>query len=701
MPTASSRPRGLGPGCWLGCVFVALAGVGVLGLLGLGRLLAAPPRWPFGAATATATLPPPPWPHPQIVRSPTVTHTPPTAVDATAVPSPPAPPSALRDPAAWSTYQALLTAQPLVHDRVAVYTRLTGRAVTWATPTPHPALPVGTRQTFYVTDTDGVQAFPVEAELAAVSDHAYLWVDARLSYAPTTAQRLVREFETHIYPTTRGFFGSEPSPGIDGDPHLYILFAQGVGSVAGYFSSADALPPEVHRFSNAHEMFILSASMLDDNEGTYAVLAHEFQHMIHQQQDPDETSWLNEGFSELAVLLNGYDHGFFDGVYLSAPDIPLLHWPDPAQASSLPFYGGGFLFTLYFLERFGAQATQALVHEPANSVAGVQAVLQRIGARHPVTGAPLRAEDVFLDWAIANYLADPDLADGRFGYTRRRIRPAEPTVRTPRCPAEAQSGEVFPFGVDYLQVTCSGHWRLEVALDPWAPLWPVAPPTGTFVMWSGYGDESDMRLTRTFDLTGVAAGQPVTLTYRTWYDIETDYDYGYVLASTDGEHWTMLRPPHATDRNPVGNNYGWGYTGTSEGWLTEEVDLSAYAGRQVHIRFEYLTDAAVNHWGWLLDDIAIPAIGYHEDFERGPGGWQAEGWALAAHRIPRTYRAALVLQGQGQTEVRYLDLGPAPTRLEVELPLDGQPWQTATLVLMDTTRFARYPARYAWAVDAP
>ncbi len=608
-------------------------------------------------------------------------------------------PAAQNDPIAWATWRALRASQPLIHDRVAVFQRITGQPVTWATPTPHAPLPVGQVQTFYVTDTDGVRAFPIQAELAYATEHAYLWVDTRVPYRRATVERVAREFETHIYPITRAFFGPEASPGIDGDPHLYILFAQGVGGVAGYFSSADALPPQVHEFSNAHEMFILSATMLNDHDATYAVLAHEFQHMIHQNRDPDEAAWLNEGFSELAVLLNGYEHGFFDALYLNDPDFPLLHWPDPSQGSSLPYYGGGFLFTLYFLERFGEQATQALVAEPANSVDGVQAVLDRLAARHPVTGERLTAEALFLDWAIANLLNDPTLEDGRFGYTRRAVRPAEPTARVHDCPAQNLTGEVAPFGVDYIHITCRGTWQVVVHLDPWAPLWPTEPHSGEFAVWSTYGDESDMQLTRAFDFTAVPRGQPLTLTYWTWFDIEDNYDYGYVLISTDGQKWTLLQPPGGTDANPVGNNYGWGYTGQSAGWRHEQVDLSAYAGQRVYIRFEYLTDAAVTHWGWLIDDIAIPEIGYVEDFEAGLGDWEAVGWARAANRIPRTYQVALVLQGPARTEVRYLPVGD-DLRVRASLTL-GDTWKTATLVLMDTTRYTRFAGAYRLSLQAP
>ena len=72
--------------------------------------------------------------------------------------------------------------------------------------------------------------------------------------------------------------------------------------------------------------------------------------------------------------------------------------------------------------------------------------------------------------------------------------------------------------------------------------------------------------------------EPLTLTYWTWYDIERDYDYLYLLASLDGEKWDMLNTPSGTMIDPTGNNFGQAYNGMSGGsgkarWIQEQVDL--------------------------------------------------------------------------------------------------------------------------------
>ena len=102
-------------------------------------------------------------------------------------------------------------------------------------------------------------------------------------------------------------------------------------------------------------------------------MAHEFQHMIHYYTDRNEESWMNEGFAVLAELLNKYDIGGFDYLFMQDPDLALTYWPGPGQSG--PNYGASFLYLDYFLNRFGEQATQALVANPDNGMDSVDRVL--------------------------------------------------------------------------------------------------------------------------------------------------------------------------------------------------------------------------------------------------------------------------------------------------------------------------------------
>ena len=215
------------------------------------------------------------------------------------------------------------------------------------------------------------------------------------------------------------------------------------------------------------------------------------------------------------------------------------------------------------------------------------------------------------------------------------------------------------------------------------------PYSGKYYFWSNKGDEADMTLTRTFDFTNHEG--PITFTYWTWYDLEEDYDYVYLEASEDGESWEILITPSGTSEDPSGNSFGWGYNGMSGSWIQESVDLSNYAGKEIQIRFEYVTDAVANGEGMLIDDIAIPEIGYFSDFEEGVDNWEAEGWLRIDNIIPQTYRLSLITFGES-IEVTHIPLEKDVTA-EIRLHLD-QDVDKAVLVVSGTTRFTRQKAAY-------
>ncbi len=228
---------------------------------------------------------------------------------------------------------------------------------------------------------------------------------------------------------------------------------------------------------------------------------------------------------------------------------------------------------------------------------------------------------------------------------------------------------------------------------------PEHPYSGDFAFWSNKGNESDMTLTQTFDFR--EQDGPLTLNYWAWYDLEEDFDYVYLEASVDGENWEILTTPSGTGADPQGSNYGWGYTGFSGNgpvWVQETVDLSRFTGQEVTLQFEYITDANLFAEGFLLDDIAIPEIGYFSDFEQDDGGWQAAGFARIQNQLPQTYRVALISLGDA-TRVDYIELGADNS---VDIPLTfGDGVDEVVLVVTGTTRFTRTPAAYRFSIESP
>ena len=169
-------------------------------------------------------------------------------------------------------------------------------------------------QQFWINNDDTNEHFQIDARLAYANDVLYMWVEDGVNYDPADLKAAADKFADETYPTNRNFFGSEWSPGVDNDPRLHILHSEQLGSsIAGYFSGADEVSNLAQPFSNEREMFYINIdNTKPDSEFYNGVLAHEFQHMIHWYQDKNETSWVNEGMSELASELNGYDRGGAD-----------------------------------------------------------------------------------------------------------------------------------------------------------------------------------------------------------------------------------------------------------------------------------------------------------------------------------------------------------------------------------------------------
>jgi len=120
--------------------------------------------------------------------------------------------------------------------------------------------------------------------------------------------------------------------------------------------------------------------------------------------------------------------------------------------------------------------------------------------------------------------------------------------------------------------------------------------------YSDMGDGLDTTLTTTDPVT-VPARDP-TLTFRSWYDMEAGYDFGFVLVSTNGgKDWTTVQGTGAVEIT----DGVWALTGsdTTHWNRTSRFDLSPWAGQSVLVRFRYLTDPGVTQRGWEISDIAL------------------------------------------------------------------------------------------------
>jgi hypothetical protein len=546
---------------------------------------------------------------------------------------------------------------------------------------------VGDSRNFWVLDVDSNDYRQVLAYLEYVTPHLYFWVEEGIEVDPSAVAELAETFENDIYPTNRQIFGSEWTPGVDHDEHLSILYATGLGGAAGYFSSTDSLTVEVEKYSNETEMFYLSADYTrPDSVYTYGVLAHELQHMIHWNIDRNESSWVSEGLSELAVELNGYDTGGFTFYFAIDPDIQLNFWPGNDQGDSGPHYGASYLFMKYLMDRFGLESIQELV---ANKNVGLTSIDEVYGPKHPELRNGYTSEKIFQDWSIANYTAGSGLSSVDTGYQDTSFIPTFFPTETLICDSGWLTRTVKQFGSDYITVDCPGTFQVEVIGEKEVSLLPVDPYSGETYFWSNYGDSSSMTLTQTFDLRNVDGD--ITLNYWTWYDLESDYDYLYLLASIDGENWEIQAPSRCTRNDPTGSNYGCGYNGRSDGWVYESVDLSRYTGNHVTLLFEYVTDLAVNGDGFVIDDISIEAIQYFTDFESDDGGWEGEGFVRVKNSLPQNFGYAVLSASVLENQEKLISIGGLD--IDQTLKLVDQDLQPV-IVINGLTRFTRIPAEY-------
>lgn len=516
------------------------------------------------------------------------------------------------------------------------------------------ALPaaVGRVDGFWVM-SPGQRSFrEVSAGLRLISESAYWYVEQGLPADDAALRQSAALFDQRIYPLVRRYFGAELLPGIDGDPRITILLAD-LADTPAYYSSADEYPRQVLPRSNEREMLYLNLRLLQPGTPAFAAtLAHELQHLIHWHSNPEQETWVDEGSAELATALVGISSPGIRA-FERQPDTQLTAW-SVETGQSAAHYQAAYLFMRYFLERY-------LVPDD------LQILLAR-QARGPETFDQFLAErtlgtsfdDVFKDWAVANFLDELFPEGGRFGYRGLQVR-AELTGAL-GVDSGVYRGQVHQYGTDFIELTGDGG-DADVLFQGTSrvPLTDTQPRSGAHVWWSNRGDNVDSRLTRAFDLRGVGAPH---LRFQLWHEMERDFDYGYVLVSTDqGQTWTSLCTSGAHVDDPTGNNLGCGFSGDSGGgddptWVVEEMDLSAFAGQEVLVRFEYVTDQAYNARGILLDDIAIPELGYLDDAE-SDAGWQSEGFIRSTESLGQTYSVRLLLSRGPRVEVADLDLDAA------------------------------------------
>ncbi len=273
--------------------------------------------------------------------------------------------------------------------------------------------------TFWAYDFSTGGEYQVQAQRVGVGTHCYIYLEQGRSVSPSVVDDFIAEFDGNIYAKVTSAFGSEPNPGIDGDPKIYILlldirdtydYPANPSYVAGYFFNVNEfrqseLAPDFQYHSNEKEMFYMDISPgQPESQAFLSTLAHEFQHMIHFNVEETvkvlhDNTWLNEAMSTIAPLYCSYRPDY-ERVYLfeERPGDSLVLWN---YAEPTYDYGTVYMWAQYVKDRVVTPPGDntifwRILHDSQIGVASVNNALAGIGYGKDFRG-------LFRDFAAATY----------------------------------------------------------------------------------------------------------------------------------------------------------------------------------------------------------------------------------------------------------------------------------------------------------
>jgi immune inhibitor A len=579
---------------------------------------------------------------------------------------------------AATLFAALDDVEPEPADRLQ-FARQMGLPFTPLPSTP-PVASMGDTRQFWVADLGGDSRRQISAALLHATPQVAIWVENGVRIRAQNLETTVTRIEDEIFAPLQTLFDRSDLT----HTQLHILHLRKLDSIAtAYFLETDRLPQSLQPFSNELDLLYINLERVKFGSSAYRnAVAHEYQHWLQQQVDPNESSWLNEGLADLAADLSGFPPERAAD-YANNTDLPLLDFSqDPTVTRG--HYAHSYLFTRYFMDRFGLTAVQELIARPEN---GRHAITAQLANNIPA----MTFIDLFADWLVANALNSLNRETTPYQY-RNVTLPDLSWQRPQRFPSTLH-GQVHQFGADYLLVEHDTALTLSFTGTLSIPAAPTLPASGDHFYGTLPADGSEHHLTRAVDLRAVDAA---TFTFSTWYDIEAGWDYAYLLASTDnGNSWDPLPfGPQPVD-NPHGNSLGPSVTGLSGGgetavWQPQQIDLSAFAGQEILLRFTLLTDGAIHQPGLFLDDFAIPEIGFFDDAEQA-GIWEESGFYRLPATWPQPFLVQQILLSPAEVTVSRLQIDNSGG--EFILPLDKQT-NRAILIISAAAPLTSEPAAY-------
>ncbi|MEX0980114.1 MAG: hypothetical protein WDZ89_03410 [Gemmatimonadota bacterium] len=317
---------------------------------------------------------------------------------------------------------------------------------------PAPPPSIGDRRVFNVLNRE--QTFEeVTAEVVHVSARAILYQDTTApadGFTDSDFAAFAGDFEDVVFPAVTEVFG-QPSD-IDANDRIIILFTSQVnrltaagsnGFIGGFFYGLDLLPDRTG--SNGGEIFY---ALVPDPQGELgeprskelvlrsipAILAHEFQHMVHfnervlvREVPTTEALWLSEGLAQMAedvvseVFEARGETQVAEGYRLGNIQRARRYLGDPGAVSLIPITGGGTLEERgagwLFLRYLRGQASGG------NALLRALTQTRRTGVSNVLAETGRNWEELLSSWSAALHLDGLGLpVDPRFAFADIDLR---------------------------------------------------------------------------------------------------------------------------------------------------------------------------------------------------------------------------------------------------------------------------------------
>lgn len=269
----------------------------------------------------------------------------------------------------------------------------------------------------------------VPATLVKVTSNLYFYVETGWWNTQPLAKKteilsgfdsLSIEFSDNIYPTLTSVFGSEWSPGVDGDNKITLLFHSLKENTSGYFRSADEYVKLQAPDSNEREMVYLSIAKISDSQ-LKGFLAHEFAHLItfnqkNRIQGVQEEVWLNEARADYTSTILGYDKVLQGSNlqkrindFLVQPADSLTEWQNTKYD-----YSTESMFVHYLMDHYGINILIDSLKSKLVGIPSINAALLKNGAEEDFS-------QIFTNWTIAVIVNDC-LQDAKYCYLGQNLQ---------------------------------------------------------------------------------------------------------------------------------------------------------------------------------------------------------------------------------------------------------------------------------------